>query len=95
MHALIVSIAKIVVKMGEVAAFVNKNMKRQSVVSSNVASVGYDAENEILEIEFNNGGVYQYFNVPENVYEELMSANSHGQYFDRNINKAGYNYRKM
>ena len=70
-------------------------MKRQSVVSSNLASVGYDAVNEILEIEFNDGGVYQYFEVPENVYEELMSASSHGQYFDRNIKKAGYNYRKM
>lgn len=70
-------------------------MKRQSVVSSNLASVGYDAENEILEIEFNVGGVYQYFEVPENVYEELMSASSHGQYFDRNIKKAGYNYRKI
>lgn len=32
-------------------------MKRQSVESSNLASVGYDVENEILEIEFNHGGV--------------------------------------
>tara|TARA_R110002049_G_scaffold272440_1_gene449970 strand:+ start:2417 stop:2629 length:213 start_codon:yes stop_codon:yes gene_type:complete len=70
-------------------------MKRASVESSNLASVGYDAENEILEIEFNNGGVYQYFDVPENVYEELMSASSHGQYFDRNIKKAGYEFQKM
>ena len=70
-------------------------MKRQSVESSNLASVGYDAENEILEIEFNHGGVYQYFDVPENVYEELMSASSHGQYFDRNIKKAGYEFKKM
>ena len=70
-------------------------MNRQSVESSNLASVGYDAENEILEIEFNHGGVYQYFDVPENVYEELMSASSHGQYFDRNIKKAGYEFKKM
>ena len=70
-------------------------MERQSVESSNLASVGYDAENEILEIEFNNGGVYQYFDVPENVYEALMNAGSHGQYFDRNIKKAGYQFQKM
>lgn len=49
-------------------------MKRQSVSSSNLASVGYDAENEILEIEFNHGGVYQYYDVPESVYRGLMSA---------------------
>lgn len=70
-------------------------MNRQSVESSNLASVGYDAENEILEIEFNHGGVYQYFDVPENVYEELMSASSHGQYFDRNIKKEGYEFQKI
>lgn len=70
-------------------------MNRQSVESSNLASVGYDAENEILEIEFNHGGVYQYFDVPENIYEELMSASSYGQYFDRNIKKAGYEFQKM
>jgi len=70
-------------------------MKRQQVESSNLASIGYDAENEILEVQFNHGGVYQYFDVPENVYEELMNASSHGQYFDRNIKKAGYEFQKM
>jgi hypothetical protein len=70
-------------------------MERQSVESSNIESIGYDAENEILEIEFNHGGIYQYFDVPENVYDELMSASSHGQYFDRNIKKARYEFQKM
>jgi hypothetical protein len=70
-------------------------MKRQSVESSNLASIGYDAENEILEVEFNHGGIYQYFDVPEKVYDELMNADSHGQYFDRNIKKAGYEFQKM
>lgn len=70
-------------------------MERQSVESSNLASIGYDAENEILEIEFNHGGIYQYFDVPENIYDELMNASSYGQYFDRNIKKAGYEFQKM
>lgn len=70
-------------------------MERQKVESSNLASIGYDAKNEILEIEFNHGGIYQYFDVPVNVHDELMNASSHGQYFDRNIKKAGYEFRKM
>jgi len=70
-------------------------MNRQSVESSNLASIGYDAKNEILEVEFKHGGVYQYFDVPENVYQELMDASSHGQYFDRNIKKAGFGFQKM
>lgn len=70
-------------------------MERISVQSSNLASVGYDSASHTLEIEFHHGGVYQYFNVPESVYDGLMSASSHGQYFDRNVKKAGYNYRQV
>lgn len=69
-------------------------MKRQSVESSNLSSIGYDAENETLEVQFNHGGVYQYFDVPENVYEELMNADSHGRYFVQNI-KDDYEFQKM
>ncbi|NEW79035.1 MAG: KTSC domain-containing protein [Gelidibacter sp.] len=69
-------------------------MNRQSVESSNLASIGYDAENEILEVEFNHGGIYQYFDVPENVYEELMNAESHGKYFSANI-RNDYEYQKI
>lgn len=68
-------------------------MKRKQVDSSNLASVGYDAENQILEIEFNHGGIYKYFDVPEDVYDELMEADSHGRYFVYNI-KDDYEYEK-
>ena len=69
-------------------------MKRKQVESSNLASVGYDAENEILEVEFKHGGIYQYFDVPENVYAELMKANSHGVYFSAYI-RNDYEYQKL
>lgn len=69
-------------------------MKRQSVESSNLASVGYDKDNELLEIEFKHGGIYQYFGVPVEVYKELMNADSHGKYFAANI-KNDYEYQKM
>lgn len=68
-------------------------MKRNAVNSSNLASVGYD--NQTLEVEFKLGGIFQYYNVPKSVYEGLMNASSHGQYFDRNIIKAGYQYSKV
>ncbi len=69
-------------------------MNRQSVSSSNIASIGYDANSQTLEIEFLNGGVYQYFDVPQYVYEDLMNAGSHGQYLARNI-KGTYRYSKV
>lgn len=68
-------------------------MKREPVSSSNLASIGY--ENETLEVEFLGGGIYQYHNVPEREYLALMSASSHGQYFDRNIKKGGYGFTKI
>jgi hypothetical protein len=49
----------------------------------------------ILEIEFQHGGGYQYFNVPESEYIGLMKADSHGKYFDAHIKKGGYQYKKI
>ncbi len=69
-------------------------MQRISVTSSNVASLWYDAKTSTLEIEFNHGWVYQYFDVEQEVYDELMSADSHGKYFIANI-KDCYAYEKV
>ena len=68
-------------------------IKRIPVDSSNIAAVGYDKEAHILEIEFHHGAVYQYFDVPENVYEELMSSAAKGSYFMNEV-KEKYNYNK-
>ena len=40
---------------------------------------------EFPELEFLHGGVYQYMNVPQSVYDEFMGASSKGNYFDGNI----------
>ena len=69
-------------------------MKRQLVESSNLASIGYDPINQILEVEFKKGGIYQYFEVPESVFEELMNADSHGVYFSANIRNE-YEFSKL
>lgn len=70
-------------------------MMRTPVSSSNIRSIGYDENSKILEIEFNNGSVYQYYNVPAEVYNGLMSAPSHGRYLDTYIKKGPYQYRKI
>ena len=56
-------------------------MVRQFIESSVIASAGFDPAGLILEIEFKNGGVYQYFNVPFSVVEGLAMAASPGKYF--------------
>ncbi|WP_235505276.1 KTSC domain-containing protein [Acidovorax sp. Leaf160] len=65
------------------------------VSSSNLTSVGYDAASSTLRIAFLNGGIYEYFGVPSSVHAGLMSASSHGSYFDTHIKKGPYRYRKV
>lgn len=60
-------------------------MKRQAVSSSNIASIGYDASSNTLEVEFNGGRVYVYYDVPASEHRALMNASSHGTYFNANI----------
>jgi len=60
-------------------------MERAPVTSSDLCSVGYDAESLMLEIEFKKGAVYQYAGVPLEEYQNLMNASSHGRYFNTNI----------
>lgn len=69
-------------------------MERKNVHSSNLKSIGYNEDKKILEVEFNSGGVYQYNNVPKNIFEELMTASSHGKYFNQMI-KEIYSWNKI
>jgi len=69
-------------------------MKRISVSSSNLRSVGYNEANQVLEIEFHGGRAYQYFDVPKRIHQGLMNAASHGKYFHRNI-KGKYSYDQI
>lgn len=70
-------------------------MDRKHVSSSNIDSIGYDSTSQILEVEFLNGSIYQYFGIPEYLYFGLMSANSHGKYLNEYIKKGGFHYEKV
>lgn len=69
-------------------------MYRVQVKSSNLKSVGYDTETKTLEVEFQDGGLYQYLNVPAVVHRDLLNAPSHGKYFAYFI-KNSYRFKKV
>jgi hypothetical protein len=70
-------------------------MERQPVSSSMVASIGYDLEEETLEVEFiSNGDIYQYFDVSFGVYHALVNADSIGEYMRIHILDK-YDYSKV
>jgi hypothetical protein len=70
-------------------------VERTPVQSSNIASIGYDTETLTLEVEFLSGGIYQYFGVPQDVYDSFISASSKGTFFHHNIKNAGYPHSKI
>jgi hypothetical protein len=60
-------------------------MQRDKVQSSNIAAIGYDRAQWTLEVEFKNGGVYRYDNVPPEEAERLRHASSIGTHFHHHI----------
>jgi KTSC domain-containing protein len=66
---------------------ISSRIVRQSVQSTAIAKVGYSKRRHILEIEFVNGAVYRYFDVPLSVHRDLMSAESKARFYDSNIRK--------
>jgi len=69
-------------------------MNREPVSSSNIASVGYDADSQTLEIEFASGSVYQYYNVGPDLYQQFLIAPSKGQFLSMYIRNA-YPFSKV
>lgn len=69
-------------------------MLRQPVSSSNLRSVGYDDDSGVLEVEFTNGAVYQYLEVPDRIYSALVSASSKGKYLHQAV-KGKFPYRQV
>lgn len=69
-------------------------MQRIPVESSDLVSIGYDPKQRVLEIEFKENRVYQYFDVEPRVYELFLKADSYGEYFYAHINKH-YRYKRL
>jgi len=71
-----------------------ERMDREMVESSTVLSIGYEPTSSTLEVEFKNGGIYQYYNVPEPIYHALMSADSKGKFLNEYV-KPAYPYSRV
>jgi hypothetical protein len=69
-------------------------METTIVESTTLARIGYDAANQLLQLEFRDKTTYQYFGVPAKVHTELLVAPSKGQYFNRSI-RGHFRYSAM
>ena len=74
-----------VLLVGSVAAWA-VDIEMQTVESSFLQKVGYDAATQTLAVQiFYSSDIYTYLNVPQSVYDGLMAAESKGAYYVRNI----------
>lgn len=69
-------------------------IKMTPVVSSQIKSVGHDEDEQKLYVEFKNGRVYEYSNVPEYIYTKLINNHSPGGYFTAVI-RGMYDYLSL
>lgn len=77
---------------GSMEDLLDIEIKRHPVESSNIKAVGF--LRNMLEIEFNSGGIYRYFDVPEEEYQGITNADSVGRYYYNNI-KGSYHSERM
>jgi len=68
-------------------------MERVQVLSSSIAGVGYCADRRVLEIEFINGGVYEYLEVPRDEFRAMSASPSKGRHVNDSI-KTRYAFRR-
>lgn len=62
--------------------------------SSVVAAIQYDAKSSTLRITYVSGMIYDYENVPENLYEAMKKTFSKGAFLNHHI-KGKYQYKKI
>ena len=60
-------------------------MQRKNVNSGTIRSVGYDIREQVLEIEFTSGSIYQYSRVSPEIHRKLIAAPTIGSFFKNNI----------
>lgn len=72
-------------------------MERTPVESSQMKSIGYDPATQVMEVEFSNGRIYQYDNVPANIHADFMEAKSKGAFLGKHIKAHAdwYPFRRM
>jgi hypothetical protein len=66
-------------------------MDKHEVESSVIGAIGYS---RVLQIQFESGRVYQYYDVPQDVYDGMLSAESKGRYFNQHI-RGKFKYREI
>lgn len=61
--------------------------------SSTIVRIGYDAETMVMTVEFKSSGIYNYFDVPQHVFDGIRTAPSKGQFLAQQV-KGNFRYAR-
>jgi len=62
--------------------------------SGTISRLGYDEDSRILTVEYKHGGIYNYFEVPQHVFDQMTASGSKGQFLTQQI-KGVYRYARV
>jgi hypothetical protein len=80
--------------MGITSEKINGLLIEVQITSSNLKGATYNTEEKTLMVEFNNGAIYEYNEVPWEIFTKFRMAESQGKFFNTSISKT-YKYQKV
>lgn len=79
--------------MGIISEQIKGKMINVDIKSSNLKSTSYDTESKTLTVTFNNQSIYEYYDVPWEIFTKFRMSESQGKYFNTEISKT-YKFKK-
>jgi len=64
------------------------------IKSSNLKFAVYNTNTKTLTTTFNNGSIYEYYDLPWDIFTKLRMTESQGKYFNEHISRK-YKYKKL
>lgn len=80
--------------MGIISEQISGTTINVDIKSSNLKSASYNTESKILTVTFNNGSIYEYYDVPWTIFTKFRMSESQGKHFNTSISKS-YKYKKI
>jgi hypothetical protein len=65
-----------------------------TVKSSTISEIGYNAQQSIMTVKFKTGSIYEYLEVPQEIYDFVMNSDSVGKALNAEV-KGVYEYRQI
>lgn len=74
---------------------IRAGIQHHSYDSTCIANITFDAEEDVMIIQFQERGTYRYNDVPIDIYRDLSSASLKGSYFNLYVRPVYNDYERI